>query len=428
MGNKGKTMGNRARLRIVSLVLLLLPSLAGADAFDRARRALPVRIGQADLSGFSIRGGAALQSGAAATSATLLRGQASIGKSCGAFDLATSLTDAFETIPDMLWDLVQQLISSMPMLVFCYSSPSLCNLTTHFQNLISALVQAKFSQCTQVQTTMAYSGLRLRGDAISKCLETQADAGVPIRAAMTTCMSQVETLRLPNGLNGTQMSVIQDTLDAAGASQEMKTLARGLLGDITMQAGGARLAVQQERPQGAMMQRFEAHRVHLTTALQGAIDEVRTTGTVAPATLEAISVPGQPLPRAALDALVAMRADPVRYDSFVQKLATNLSLAKLTWECGELSQQLEDSVESNEHLSDEARAKVQRQIASLHRELDQVRAKKRVIEHDLQPAVDALMQEYARMQDLATQTGLRTPRAATPTMPYGTQGPLGYSQ
>lgn len=314
------------------------------------------------------------------------------------------------------------------MLVLCYSSPSLCDLAKFYQNLVNVLIQAKFGQCTQVQTAMAYSGLRLRGSAISSCLEDAANAGEPLNAAMTKCMASVETLRLPNGLNGQQMSVIQDTLDAAGASQEMRTLARGLLGEITMQAGGTALGVQQERPQGAMMQRFEAHRVQLTTSLQGAIDEVRTSGTVAPATLEAISVPGQPLPRAALDALVAMRSDPVRYDSFVQKLATNLSLAKLTWECGELSQQLEDSLESSEHLSDEARAKVQRQIAALHRELDQVRAKKRVVEQDLQPAVDALMQEYARMQDLATQTGLRTPRAATPAMPYGLQTPLGYSQ
>ena len=412
----------------ICLLALAVHTTVQADAFDRARRAVNLNVGRADLSGFSMRGGAALSTGAAATSATILRGQASIGKPCGAFDFATSMTEAFETIPELLENLVQSLIRSMPMLALCFAQPSMCDLVKHAQSIVSALVQAKFGQCTQMQTAMAYSGLRLRGGAIAACLEDAANAGEPLNAAMTKCMASVDTLRLPNGLNGTQMSVIQDTLDAAGASQEMKTLARGLLGDITMQAGGASLGIRAERPQGAMMQRFEAHRVQLTTSLQGAIDEVRTTGTVSPATLEAISVPGQPLPRAALDALVAMRADQVRYDSFVQKLATNLSLAKLTWECGELTQQLEDSLESNEHLSDEARAKVQRQLAAIPRELENVRAKKRVIEQDLQPAVDALMQEYARMQDMATQTALRTPRAATPAMPFGTQGPLGYSQ
>ena len=45
------------------LVLILVPSLAQADLFDRARQALRTDVSRADMSGVSLRGGAALTTG-----------------------------------------------------------------------------------------------------------------------------------------------------------------------------------------------------------------------------------------------------------------------------------------------------------------------------------------------------------------------------
>ena len=59
-----------------------------------------------------------------------------------------------------------------------------------------------------------------------------------------------------------------------------------------------------------MLQRYERHRHDAETALRQAIQELATTGQVSDATLRAVSVPGQPLPRAALDALVTLQQDP----------------------------------------------------------------------------------------------------------------------
>jgi hypothetical protein len=55
------------------------PTVARADLFDTARGSLTLQAGQADRSGFSVRGGANLQSGQRPNSVTLLRASARMG-------------------------------------------------------------------------------------------------------------------------------------------------------------------------------------------------------------------------------------------------------------------------------------------------------------------------------------------------------------
>lgn len=423
-------MGRGMRQGISALLLwgLLAPPLAWPDAFSDARQAVRITVGQSDLSGFSMRGGAALTIGVPPGNAVLLRGSATVGKPCSGFDFATSMQQAFEEIPELLEGLIQQLIANMPMLVLCYTSPTLCDLAKNFQNLINMLIQSRYAQCNQIQVGMAYSGLRLRGGQIGHCLESEANAGTPLSTAMQRCTAGMSQLRLPSGLMGDQMSLVQDTLQAAGATTEIQTLAGALLGDVTMRTGNGGLSVAQTRPRGAMLARYEQHRLDTSATLHEAVEELRTTGTVSPLVLQTLAVPGQPLPRVALDALVALRSDPARYENHVQKLATNLSVTRLTWECGELQDQLAGSIEGNQHLSAEERLLLERRLTALDRELKAVIAKKDVIEQHMQPALDALLREYTQVQAVATEAGLSAPRPAAAAMPFGTQAPSGMAQ
>jgi hypothetical protein len=363
-----------------------------------------------------------------AQSSTLLRGQASIGGTCGSFDFGAAMTEAFESIPALMEGYIQGIIANMPMLVLCYASPSLCDLAKHFQSLVSAIISARYAQCTQIQTAMAYSGLRLRGGEISACLEEQATAGASISEALRTCHSGVSSLRSPLGGRATQVDVLRETLEAAGASAEMRTLARSLLGEITLSAHGGQLGTSQDRPGAAMLARYEGHRGEVDVAVRRAIAEVRTTGTVTETTLQAIAVPGQPIPRAALEALAALQQDPVRYESLLQKLTTGLAITRLTWECAEIQDQLAGAIDANQHLSEEQRRLLERRLEALDRDLTHVMAKKEVVERHLQPAVDALLSEYAAVQQTATQAGLRAPGRGTPPLPYQTQFPAGYGR
>src|SRR5207247_2532322 len=104
------------------------------------------------------------------------------------------------------------------------------------------------------------------------------------------------------------------------------------------------------------------------TALRQAMQELATTGQVSDAILQAVSVPGQPLPRAALEALVTLQQDPVRFTTMLQKLTTGLAVVHLTWECQELHEQLAASVEANQQLTDEQRRLIEKRLEALQRD------------------------------------------------------------
>jgi hypothetical protein len=351
-----------------------------------------------------------------------------VGGSCGAFDFADSFKQAFEAIPGVLETMLGQAIEGLPMLVLCYASPTLCDLAKHWQALVNALIQAKYAPCQQVQNAMAYGGLRLRGGHISQCLEDETQQGHSISEALETCNKSVAFLRSPEGEQRQRIDLLQETFRAAGATPETQTLARAILGEVTRTAQGATLGTQHERPQTALLQRYEGHRQDADAALRQALDELRTTGTVSDATLRAVSVPGQPLPRAALAALLTLQQDQVRFESLVHQLTTGVAITQLTWECAALQAQRAAATEAHQHLTDEQRRLLEKRLDGLQRDLAQMVAKKEVLERHYHPALDALLHEYAAVQQAATQVGLRAPSPVAPPMPYRRQQPSGYGQ
>ena len=102
------------RIAVVGMLSVLLPAGGHADLFDTARQAVRTDLGRADTSGVTMRGGASLSSGLSPRSTTLLRGQGQVGGSCGAFDLSTSLTQAFEELPTLFEALVGDVLGSVP--------------------------------------------------------------------------------------------------------------------------------------------------------------------------------------------------------------------------------------------------------------------------------------------------------------------------
>jgi hypothetical protein len=407
---------------------VLTPTMSYADLFDTARQAIRTDLGRADTSGVSIRGGVGLATGQQPGTTTLLRGQASTGGTCGSFDFKTSITQAFEELPGMFEALLGEALQELPMLVLCYTSPSVCDLAKHFQSLVNFAVQAKYAQCQQIQQAMSYGGARLRGGTISQCLEDEANAGHSISVAMKTCTGSAQSVRGPDGTNRVEVNLVQDTLAAAGVSTETQTLAKSLLGEITLRANDGQLASTHSTTQAALLARYETHRQSADTALRTAVQEVQATGTISDATLRAVSAPGQPLPRVALDALVALQKDQLRSESMIGKLSTGLAITTLTWECTDLQAQLTAATDANSHLTDEERRLLERRYQSLRQDLAAVMAKKDATEKHLQPAIDALLSEYTAVQSVATKAGLRAPTVTSPPMPYQQQAPSGYSQ
>src|ERR1043166_9261168 len=83
------------------------------------------------------------------------------------------------------------------MLVICETSPVGCDIAKHIQSLANLAVQARFAQCQAAQNASMYGGLRLRGGAISQCLEDEANKGNTRSEAPKTCKGGAFSLRLP---------------------------------------------------------------------------------------------------------------------------------------------------------------------------------------------------------------------------------------
>jgi hypothetical protein len=397
------------RWLMVNFMLILCPISVSADLFDTARSATRMDISFQDSTGVQIRGGISLSTGQSGANVTLFRSGAQIGGPCGSFDFGSSIKEAFESIPDLFQSAGEGILDNLPMLVLCYLSPTVCDQFKHYQSLINMVISSKYAQCQATQNAMAYGGLRLRGGEIARCLEDEANAGHALSAALQKCNGDPTTLRRPDGTQGVEANLVKDVLAAAGSSTETQTLAHSLLGEITLRAGNGRFGAQSERPQAALLGQYELRKADADAALRQAVDELQQTGSLMPATLQAITIPGQPLPRAALEALVALQHDPVRYETLLGKLATGMALSRLVWDCHQLQEDLTAAAEGNAHLSDEERRLLEKRFESLQRNLAQVMAKTDVVEKHLQPAVDELLREYTRTQDAAGRAGLGAP-------------------
>jgi hypothetical protein len=396
--------------------------------FTDAKNSIQIATSRGDSTGFTVRGGTNLQTGASSQSTALFRAKATTGSGCGTFDFKGSMQEAFEKLPGLFENLLQAVIHEMPMLALCYLSPTLCDLSKHFQNLLNLAIQHKYAQCQQMQAVAMYGGLRLRGGEIGRCLEEEAENGTPISQAMERCNQNMTSMRSPLGFKAGEVNLLAETLEAAGASAEVRVLAHDLLGEVNMRANGSLLTNAERPSQRAMLARFETHKGAARAAIQAVQAEYQATGTVTAETLRAASSPSQGMPMVAAEALARLGADPVRGPAVVEEVSTAQAIERLTWECQELQATLEAATEDNQHLSAAEKELNRTRYAAIQRELLFVAQKVDVRDKYVTPAFDKLLREYTAVQDQATRAGLQAPLRTTPLMPYRSQQPAGYAR
>lgn len=416
--------------RCLAVLLLLaagaLPAQAGL--YEDAKTAIRTEVTpQYDASGVSVRGGMSLKTGERSHSATVFRAQAQSGGSCSAFDFRGSMKEAFEEFPAMLEALVHEIVGQLPLLAACYASPTICDLFKHYQALMNALIQAKYGQCQAIQHAAMYAGKRLAGGEESNCLQVMQARGFSLQKALSIC-AEPTFVRRVDGSVGTEKNLVADTLAWAGATSETQALASALLGEVNVRAGNGGLRTQNDLRQRVFLARYNAHRLEAEMGLRTAVVEYRDTGTVSVLTIEAVSVPGQPLPVLAFEALHALSQDPGRYEALIGKLSTGLALTRLTWDCHDLEEQIQTAIDNNQELTAEEYAQIQRRVATLRSQLARFHEKTVAIEK-LQPTLELLFEQYAAQQGQAVQSVLTAPPAqVVPLSPYGRQTPLGYTR
>ncbi len=411
--------------RALWLLVLLWPTLALSDPFDNAVRAIRIETSAQDFSGATVRGGANFSTGASQTT-TLLRGSASIGGGCSAFNFGASMKELMENIPEVIQGFSQRIISALPMVLTCYVSPTVCSVGQHIQTAMNMLIQARYASCQSSQNAAMYTGLRLRGGQVSRCLEVRQIAGDTISQALQQCNSEPFDLLGPDGLPKREVRLFEDTLAAAGASPETQGIVTSLLGEVTMRAGN-QFGVDARHPIAALHGRYEYYRSQYQESLTKAVDELQQTGTVTAATLREVAVPGQPMPRAAVNALAGLRSNPARYEAAVGRLSTQMALTHLTWECGDLEEKLAAAADGNPRLSDEERKAMEHAFQALRRKLAITVAQVDAGEK-YGAALDKVLEEYARVEATASRLALEAPSVQIAPSRYGTQLPMGFSK
>ena len=125
---------------------------------------------------------------------------------------------------------------------------------------------------------------------------------------------------------------------------------------------------------------------------------------------------------------MTLQQDSVRFNALAAKLTTGLAITHLAWDCTELQEQLAGAIDANHELTDEERRLLEKRLSALQREMQQVMLRKEVVDQHLQPALDALLQQYNAVQQTATQAGIPAPTRQAPPVPYRQQLPAGYAQ
>ncbi len=421
-------MRHDRRAWLLGLLLLVgsLPTLAWGDLFDTVRQAVRIDIGQQDTVGITLRGGSNLQGGVSGQTVTVLRTRGSVGGTCGAFDFAASIQQAFEEIPALLEQLGEALLANMPMLILCYASPTLCDLYKHFQALVNATIQARYAQCEQMQQAAAALGLRLRGGEIAQCLEAEQEKGTSLTVAMDRCLGEVRDVRSPDGSRKTEVHLIEETLQAAGADRLTVTLANNLVGEVVLKADGATLGATMAHPVNSVQQRYEEFRQEFVTQLDLAAATIADGQPVPVDLLQSLSWPGQPMAMVTLNALASLRGDPLRYWTYRDKLAAGLALARTGWEIHEIQEQLASAATINPNLSDAQRDTLRDQLQVLQRKMTRLQAAKDLADQYVVPVIGALLDEQRQIQRAATPIGLSAPPPQPPPLPFQGAAPWGY--
>ena len=414
--------------KLVCACLLLCASarISHADLFETAVNATNATLSVRDTSGVSVRGGINFSTGTPQAT-TILRGSAHMGGSCGAFDFGATFREAFESIPDIVTNMAESLVANVPMLAICYATPTGCDLIKHWQQWTQVLIQARYAQCQGSRAAAMVAGLSLRDAEVAQCLQDAQTEGATLNAALTRCNGRPTSLRQVDGGTGVEVRLIEDTLRAAGASPHVQTLAPMLMGEITLRAGDT-MGFESRRPQAALQALYEQHRLSARERLEAAVEEYRDTGTVRAQTLQQASVPGKATARVTIEALASFRHDPARYETHLGQLTTAQAVARLTWQCAELENELAASADGNAEMSAAKREMIAKKNEALRRNLAQFMAKLDAAQKYEEPAVDALLRDYTAVQEAATAAGIRAPAIHVQPSRYRHQLPSGYSK
>lgn len=356
---------------------------------------------------------------------TLLGGSAS-GDFCN-FDLMATMRQAFEEIPDLLIELAPLIVLGIGIHFLCATFPEQCSLAKDIKNYANLLLQFQRADCYQVVESASYGGSAASDSALGECLR-DADPDESSQAVWNRCSADRSGfIPLPNGGAGSEVDVIATLLETAGVPGEDATRIQGYTGKFIIRGAGNIFETEKTAPSQPAIQYFQEQKETFVESVSALVESTRGGAEPSPAELNALSVPGVPLPRAAIES-IAGETDPNVRVYKADMLAASLALAKSKWDLTEDLHTLEKAVQASEVTPDQE--KVAREaLGNLAREIGRLEQLKAILDEHFKPAVEGLLE--ARAHQLAESniaTASAQPSVAAASRFETGQHSFGYAQ
>jgi hypothetical protein len=403
-------MGASARVGAAVLLVTLVaasPRAATADLWDRlvgeSLTEETVTSYAGDRSGLAWRGGAGV--GLPATpGGDVLRLDATARRGCSV-DFVSEFKAMFDA---QAWEtyfegLIGAAISSAPLVLLCYVSPTLCDAYKHFKHLSSQILSLRSAECRAVEQAAMDTGTKMRRTQESRCIEERLADGLTGWQALDACQGSATTTVLNFSLQRVEnLDLVNEALQRAGLSEEQQQLARAILGEIRFSGGGWQ--TQKPAPQAAEAAWGTTYQDYVTR-LRNAVTTVRGGGTLGRGEIEALSVPGIALTETVFQRITVL--PPPERELAVQKLASALTLARIEYLLQVTADELR--VIAHEPENNNARELLEARIASLQAAAERVRT--------LRQHADRLAEAVTAIDQAARVHERRAWEATQPTPP-----------
>ena len=434
------------------LLLALSPVLAHADLFDDAVSALTEdNLDKASLDhlGQALRGGLAAGYPQYTPGPTPLHGF-EISTPCGSFSFGQGLIDNLAGMLDptaiiagiqqTAMNLLGAAISQLPMIGLCYAAPTMCDIVKYLQDMINEIIQFKGLSCSQAETLLTGLGGRLRKSAETQCVGKKMQGGMTVEKAQIACSTSASDMRqaiidhatgkpvTDSGSDGNS-KLVEDTLTRADASQEIKDFANDMLGEVEIKAGaGGEIDIDVQAPTKRLHDEYEKEKSRFFNEIYECANVVGGGGQLAYDKRRECSLPGMATPDAVLRGLYDIgQHEPAAYQDYLNKLAANMALVRLSWMVNETRDKFEEGVIDNPDLDEASQEILELRLARLMREKDRFISEKETAERHVLPVMREIVADRRERQIAAFEATLSADvDSSSPGNRFGAQLPLGY--
>ena len=437
---------------MLTLLLALTPVLAHADLFDDAVSTLTndnLDAASLDHLGQAFRGGLAAGYPQYTPGPTPLHGF-EISTPCGSFSFGQGLIDNLAGMLDpaaiiagiqqTAMNLLGAAISQLPMIGLCYAAPTMCDIVKYLQDLINEILQFKGLSCQQAETLLTGLGGRLRKSAETQCVGKKMAGGMTVERAQVACSTSASDMRqaiidhatgkpiTDSGSDGNS-KLVEDTLTRAAAPQEIKDFANDMLGEVEIKAGaGGEIDIDVQAPKKRLHDEYEAEKSRFFNELYECSNIVAGGGQLAYDKRRECSLPGMAMPDGVLRGLYDIgQIDPAAYNDYLNKLASNMALVKLSWKVNETRDLFEEGTIDNPDLDEASQEILELRLARLMREKARFISEKETTERHVLPIMQEILADRRERQIAAFEGGLTADVDSNAAANrFGAQNALGY--